>query len=229
MRGRHADCTKAMVTLVGIVALSGCGGDNTGTPITSQGASVSFRSALLRAREVANVPGAPTQGFEQQPVDQAGITVDPDPRAPCGAKITHAPALQKGALAYFASPSQTTVIQWVNRLQPGRAASLVRQDEADAQAGCPEYQSLTNTGSQQTNQFAGAVRLSPSLAAQGFVYRLRLRQASGQWISAVEISLERRNCLMYIIVFSAAPPSQLFVHGLATAASKRLNASPVTC
>ena len=91
---------------------------------------------LVRAAAIATLPGAP-KGLVRQQIDQAGLTVDPDPRAPCGAELKNSPSLQHGALAVSANPANAVVTQWVNRLPGQRAAALIGADIRDTRPGCP--------------------------------------------------------------------------------------------
>jgi hypothetical protein len=156
---------------------------------------------LVRPAAIAALPGAP-KGLVRQQIDQAGLTVDPDPRAPCGAELKNSPSLQHGALAVSANPANAVVTQWVNRLPGQRAAALIGAEIRDACPGCPDYFSHTDTGAVQLNHLVRVVPLAASLADQRLATVLRISPARGKPVYAATIDLRARACLMRVIVLA---------------------------
>jgi hypothetical protein len=183
---------------------------------------------LVPAAAVAALPGAP-KGLVRQKIDQAGLTVDPDPRSPCGAVVTNAPSLQQGALAVLANPANAVVTQWVNRLPVRRAAALIGADIRDTRPGCEDYLSFTDTGASQLNHLVRVVRLPSALADQRTAAVLRITPIRGKPEYAAAIELRSRACLMRVIVLSPAPIATRFVRRLADLAGKRLESGSSAC
>jgi hypothetical protein len=183
---------------------------------------------LVRAGAIAALPGAP-KGLVRQKIDQAGLTVAPDPRAPCGAQVTNAPSLQKGALAVFANPAKAIVTQWVNRLPGGRAAALIGADIRDARPGCEDYLSLTDSGASQLNHFVRVVQLPPALADQHLATVLWISPVRGKPVYAASIELRSRACLMRVIAISPKPIASSFVRDLAELTGEKLMSRSAAC
>lgn len=223
MKGRLC-IVAAVLALLG----SGCGTTRRGTPIGTRATPRALTSMLVPAAAVAALPGAPRR-LVQQKIDQAGLTVDPDPRSPCGAEVKNAPSLQGGALAVFANSTNAVVTQWVNRLPGGRAAALIGADIRDTRPGCEDYLSLTDTGANQLNHLARVVRLPSSLADQRTAAVLRITPIRGKPEYAASIELRSRACLMRVIVVSPRPVATGFVRALAELTGKRLESGSSAC
>ncbi len=217
-----------VVAVVLALVASGCGTTRRGRPIGSRATPRALTSMLAPAAAVAALPGAP-KGLVRQKIDQAGLTVAPDPRSPCGAEVKHAPSLQHGALAVFASSADAVVTQWVNRLPGARAAALIRADIRDTRPGCEDYLSLTDTGASQLNHLVRVVRLPSALADQQTAAVLRITPIRGKPEYAASIELRSRACLMRVIVLSPGPVATRFVRGLAELAGKRLESGSTAC
>jgi hypothetical protein len=179
---------------------------------------------MLRASDIQALPGLP-QGLTQQGIDRSSLTVDPDPRAPCGAKITQ-PSFQRGALRLFANRTNgSTLIQWANRLPPGRAAAYIDDLRADARPGCRDYETTTSTGSRQMNHFVGAVAL-PTLDDQRLAVLMRVGNRGGAGAGIAAIALRRRDCMTEVIVFARNEPPHELVRALAVKTAKRFDLLP---
>jgi hypothetical protein len=217
-----------LVAAVTVSLASGCGTSRRGTPIVGRETPRALSLMLVRAAAIATLPGAP-KGLVRQQIDQAGLTVDPDPRAPCGAELKNSPSLQQGALAVSANPANAVVTQWVNRLPGQRAAALIGADIRDTRPGCPDYFSHTDTGAVQLNHLVRVVPLAASLADQRLATVLRISPARGKPVYAATIELRARACLMRVIVLSPTPVASRFVRGLASLTGKPLEARSTAC
>jgi hypothetical protein len=222
--------TRRLCLLAAVLALiaSGCGTTRRGSPIGTRATPRALTSMLVSAAAVAALPGAPKR-LVRQKIDQAGLTVDPDPRSPCGAQVTNAPSLQQGALAVFANSADVVVTQWVNRLPGRRAAALIGADIRDTRPGCQDYVSITDTGANQLNHLARVLRLPSSLADQRTAVVLRITPIRGKPEYAGSIELRSRACLMRVIVLSPRPVATGFVRALAELVGKRLESSSSAC
>jgi hypothetical protein len=222
---------RRVCVVAAVLALlaSGCTTSRRGTPVVSRETPRGLSLLLVPAAAVTALPGAPA-GLVRQKIDQAGLTVDPDPRAPCGAVVDNAPSLQQGALAVFANPVTNTVVtQWVNRLPGRQAATLIGADIADARPGCENYISLTDTGANQLNHLIRVVKLPPSLADQRLATVLKLTPVRGTPEFAASIELRSGACLMRVIVISPERVPTKFVRALAVLTGKRLDSGLSAC
>jgi hypothetical protein len=213
----------------GALLLLGAGcSDRHGKPVAARQAPPSLKQMLVAGAAVSALPGAPP-GLVEQKIDASGITVDPDSRAPCGAKILHPASLQHGAIAVFRSPSGAVVLQWVDRLPAHRATALVAAELADARPGCPDYYSRTDTGAVQLNHLFRVAPLPSTLADQRIAVVTRVTPIRGRPVFGALIDLRRGACLMRVIVYAPTRPPTQFVQRLAQLTGGRLDANAAAC
>ena len=129
------------------------------------------------------------------------------------------------SVAAFSSQAGVTVIQWLNRLPPGRAAAVIDAELADVHPGCADFRTSTASGAKQKVHFIGTVPLPAALADQRFA-ALSLLGSGPDAIGAARIELRRDDCLMLIVSFSTKRPSRAFVRALAATAAGHLDAVP---
>jgi hypothetical protein len=117
-----------------------------------------FAPALIGLDDLRSFPGLPP-GF--QPL-LAGDTLheDPDPRAPCGEKLS-TPLLSNGAWSAFqlGTKASWVVVEAIWNLDPGVAQGLISAVRADIRPGCPAFQSGIESGRVLLNRFVGQVQL----------------------------------------------------------------------
>jgi hypothetical protein len=192
----------AAVLLALVVTACGSGG-GVGTPITAHSADPELVAVLPTASEVAALAGAPQSGVAEQAVDQSQLSVDPDPRAPCGATM-HIPSLQRGALRVLGSRAGFTVVEWTDHLAAGEAAAFVASARADMHPGCPAFRSETPSGRQE-NQFDGAIPVvTPDSDGLAFAERVRPVGASA-WAYGYFVVVRHSNTLALFQTFSEHP------------------------
>ena len=147
----------AAILVVVCLTAAACGGTHTAAkPIANRTPVPSLRSALLTAGQLPGTPDVYTGG----PVSAASITHDPDPRGPCGVRLTE-PSLYHGAVAQFRSREPAAVFQWINRLPSAVASAFVAAVADDVRPGCPAFDSATPYGHPQRNVFVRAIGLPP--------------------------------------------------------------------
>lgn len=223
----HLFRARCAASASALLLLAGCS-DRHGKPVAARQAPPSLKQMLVAGAAVSALPGAPP-GLAQQKIDQAGITVDPDPRAACGAMILHPASLQHGAIAVLRSPTGGVVLQWVDRLPGRRAQTLIAAELADARPGCPDYYSRTDTGAVQLNHLFRVVPLPPTLGDERVAVVTRVTPIRGRPVFGVLIDLRRGTCLMRLIVYAPTRPPTPFVERLAQLAGGRLDANAAAC
>jgi hypothetical protein len=171
-----------------------------------------------RAAEISAVQGAPG-AFVRQRVGPS-MTPNPDPRGPCGARLTQ-PSFTADGLTVYASPAGTEVFIWSRRLRRQTVQSLVEAIAADIRPGCPAFLSRTPYAHDQLNEFMGAVSL-PDLGDQRVAFRTRVRQdAPGSaWAYAAEAFVRRDDRLSAVMVVSTRRPGDAFVRGVVALAAR---------
>jgi hypothetical protein len=162
-------------------------------PVTSTDKTV--RPGLLRP---ADLDGFGT--VKSVPLNKAKLFEDPDPRGPCGVKITP-PRLSKGATRVFQAPGGV-IIDTVVRVSEQRARALMDAMEHDAIAACPAYTSTTNTGAEQT--------VMPTLVDLPMVGDQRVGGTAaitvgGQTGYAGTVRIRRGRYLDFAVAFSGIP------------------------
>lgn len=187
-----------LVVCLTAAACGGAGGTgSTAKPVTAKVTTRSLRGALLTAAQLPATPVA----FAGGPVTSGSITDDPDPRGPCGEKLSQ-PSLQSGAVAQFRSPAPAAVFQWVNRTPPGEATTYLTGVADDIRPGCAAFRSATPYGHPQLNVFVRATALPP-LGDQRVAVTMRLRLlAPGERAAYVTEILIREGDYMSAIIVS---------------------------
>jgi hypothetical protein len=157
--------------------------------------------------------------FAGGPVSVASITEDPDPSAPCGAKLSQ-PSLHTGAAAQFQSREPAAVFQWINRLPRGTAAAYIAAVVDDIRPACPAFKTATPYGHPQLNVFVGATALPP-LGDQRVAVTLRLRQlAPGARAGyGTEILIREGDYLTGIVLTGLRPQSPSLIRAVAARAA----------
>jgi hypothetical protein len=184
-------------------------------PGTSGTPAPALRSALLTAPELPAMPDA----FAGGPVSVASITVDPDPRGPCGVKLSQ-PSFRTGVVAQFQSREPAAVFQWINRLPRGTATAYIAAVADDIRPGCPAFKTATPYGHPQLNVFVGAIALPP-LGDQRVAVTLRLRQLSpgARAGYGTEILIRDGDYMTGIVVTGFRPQSPSLVRAVAARAA----------
>jgi hypothetical protein len=201
-------------------ACGGAGGTgSSANPVTAKVTARSLRGALMTAAQLPATPDA----FAGGPVGNASITDDPDPRGPCGAKLSQ-PSLQSGAVAQFRSLEPAAVFQWITRTPPGEATAYLAGVADDIRPGCAAFKSATPYGHPQLNVFVRATVLPP-LGDQRVAVTMRLRLlAPGDRAAYVtEILIREGDYMTAIIVSGLRPQPPRLVRAVAASAAADLS------
>ena len=186
-------------------------------------ATSSQQFALLTARDVSAIPGAPG-GVAVVPSEKGTLFQDPDPRSPCGARVT-LPDLSQSAHVTFDAASfgafQVVVDQSVQK-----ATAFATAWQRDTRPGCPPSTSRTSTGSTQISQLVGPISM-PRLVDQETGALLTVND-NGQTVDAYGMVLRSGGRLELDVLISPVPLTQAFVLGFALAAESKLRRSVAT-
>jgi hypothetical protein len=203
-----------IVVCLTAAACGGAGGTHAATPATSNPAP-SLRIALLTA---AQLPGKPDV-YAGGPVSAASITDDPDPRGPCGVRLSQ-PSLRAGVVAQFQSRRPAAVFQWINRIPPATATAYVAAVMDDIRPGCRAFTSATPYGHPQLNAFVRAIAL-PALGDQrvAITLRIRLLARGARTGYGTEILIRDGDYLTAIVLSGLRPQAPRLVRAVAAAAA----------
>jgi hypothetical protein len=140
---------KALVALglclaLGVGCSSGESEKTSSTPRIKSTAKA-LEPGVLTLAQVRAALGAP----EYRRTSSKGVNLydNPDPRGPCGAKVTQ-PSFRHGAVASFRNRTSAVITMVI---EPGVSAATQALDDlaADAKPGCPPFESTTNFGETQ--------------------------------------------------------------------------------
>jgi hypothetical protein len=173
--------------------------------------------SLLSSDDIENVPGSPDD-LVRQPVEDASLFENPDPRGPCGAEVTQ-PDFADAAISVFGTPEapHAFVTQAVWDLPAGVAQEFLEEERADLIPGCPPYTSETPFGEQRV-ELLGEVAL-PQLEADALAIRLRIRTSEGPTLYAGSLLVRKGSRLSNIGMFAENPVSEAFIRSVASLVS----------
>jgi hypothetical protein len=165
-------------------------------PITAKATS-SLRGGLITQADLDVTPSV--TGITVASLGSGQVFTDPDPRGPCGAKLNQ-PSLE-GA-AGEALQGAVNGVELIIHVDPAVAEDYVSAVQRDTRPGCPNWQSMTNTGATQTGELVTAVPLSVP-ADQATAALLRVT-SQGSKLAGTEIILRDGGTVSVTIMFSAA-------------------------
>lgn len=209
----------APAILLVCLTAAACGGSATGSTHTTPPATTIaphvLADGLLTAAQLRPVAGT----FVRQPVSTTSVTEDPDPRSPCGARVS-LPSLHHGAVTELRSRAPAELFQWINDLRPGAAERLVGAFARDVRPGCPAYRTATPYGHPQLNRFIRGIRL-PRLGDERLAAttRVRLLAPGGRPAYGTEILIREGNRLTFITLVGLRPQSARVVRAIAIRAA----------
>jgi hypothetical protein len=226
---RPVSSSRRAMLLLGVslavvaVVLSACssgassgGKTNSNTP-RIRSTATDLRRGLVTNDELSKVAGLPR--LRAVPLKDAPLFENPDPRGFCGAPIDQ-PDLSKGATAVFEANS-ATVSDSIVRLDETAGRAYLDAAIGDTKPGCPRFESMTNTGAQQTVTPGNVVEL-PHLGDQqtGGTATISL---SRQTLHVGEVLLRRGDVLAFAVIFSTRPLQVRTVQQYAAAVNTALN------
>ena len=204
-----------LALLVGLV-LGGCSSGHptttSRTPRITVGGGTPLAAALLSATDLRGVPGLPGD-VGVTPLTNLKVYEDPDPRAPCGA---HVPSLNLSGAAGVGIKSTTVQgAELAVGVGPPSPRTYFDALVADTRAGCPAYQTTTNTGAVQTVTLRTVVALPP-LADGALAVNLGIQQGDHGTLVTL-VAVRQGDALALTTLFTAAPLTDGTVRALATA------------
>lgn len=205
--------------LVALVA-SACGGGGGGTSAKTPVTVAVFGpldAALLTQTQLRQVPGFATT--KVTPLQAPVLFEDPDPRAPCGAKVPKLSLRDAVGIAMTAESIRGGA-QLVIRLPSGAAKGYLDARQANTSKGCPEYETTTNQGAKQRVLLVRVVRLHREFdQALAVVTALKI---GDNVRAATQIEVRRGDILSRTVVFTNAPFSNQSVRGIASLMGQNL-------
>ncbi|HEY5170641.1 MAG TPA: hypothetical protein VIK54_02830 [Acidimicrobiia bacterium] len=201
MRLHRSIVMLALAAIVGV----GCGGEpfpaTSTTPRVSADPSSSLQPGLVTSAALATVPALAS--VATVPTSQGQIFENPDPRAPCGAKI--APPRLSDAIAEF-QMSTGFAFEGIANTGAASAKRFLDANRADMRDGCPPYDSQTNQlGVVQHVVYEGSIPLT-SIADDALAVREQVSVPGQPLVDAVEIVIRRR-AVVGVFEYLGAPIS----------------------
>lgn len=193
------------------------------TPQITQGVDdPSLEGSLLSLEDVQGADDAPS-GLVEQPVEDAALFDNPDPRGPCGAKISQPDPADAAIVVFDRSekPRLTTFhLAW--DLPPGEAERYFEQDSGDIRPGCPAFRSETPDGP-QSSELLEVVEIPARLAdaAVATTSRITLPGAPAPLYGALGLAYEGSR-LTWVGVFSEKAVRTTFLQDLTVMAADKL-------
>jgi hypothetical protein len=177
-------------------------------------------ATLLLASDLEEVPVAP-EGIVKVSPQELGVTEDPDPRAPCGKRVT-LPPQDEGAVAAFTwdSSPRGVLLQSSWELPDGEAARIFDTYRKDIRPGCPPYTTRTPFGKQEVTP-TGEIDVQDAEGVRAVAVGLSV-SARGRRAYASAAMAQRGTWLTYVVIFSEKPMHDAFVAGSVTAAGNLL-------
>lgn len=211
-----------MVALAAGLVVAGCGSaavpDASSPPrLTSGSAPAALEGKVLRNADLRAVPAVPPALLVTR-IDDQDLTLDPDPRGPCGAQATQ-PDFTTGANVGL-SGGGVQGFESVLDLGADEAARYLAAMVADIRPGCPPWESTTAQGTTQTGELVRGVDLGMG-ADTAAAATVRV-SAGGRSIHASQIVVRSGGTVAVVVVLAATPLDDEIVRGLASAAATRL-------
>ena len=211
-----------VVACIAALAMSGCGGGKGAATRPTQptvGAEGPLAAGLLTQTQLRQVPGLSTA--KVSPLQEMTVFADPDPRGPCGGKVPGVPLRDASAVAITARTIRGGA-QLVARLPAGAAKRYLDARIADANDGCPEYQTVTQQGTAQRVLLVRVVRLHSEFEqALAVVTALKVGENVR---AATQIEVRRGDILSRVVIFSNSPVANVAVRGIASLVGQNLRA-----
>ena len=174
----------------------------------------------MTTNELQALPGAPA-GLTVAPSRKGSLFQDPDPRSPCGARVT-LPDFSQGTQIQFQSATLAAFQVVVDQPVPG-AAAFVTAWQKDTRTGCSPFTSRTNTGSTQISQLVASIPM-PTLVDQATGAWSTIND-NGQTVDSYGMILRSGGRLELDVLITQAPLPLSFVAGFAREAESLLKAS----
>lgn len=206
-----------------VVGISGCtvtiaSKHQSNTPRITGGsgaANAALNSKLLQSADLAGMAGLPA-GIQLTSIDQANLHENPDPRGPCGAKISSFDA-GAGALVGITGPAETGSEEVFDT---PTVSAFVKESLADLHPGCASYTSTTNTGGTQRVTLLHSA--SSTTSEQTKIEVIAKIDISVGTVYGNEVLLSSGRYTGVFSIFTSAPLSMQTLDGLAATMSARI-------
>jgi hypothetical protein len=201
--------------------LGACGGhkgaNRSNTPRITVAGDGPLARGLLTQAQLRQVPGL--AGATVTSLKETAVFEDPDPRGPCGARVP-AVSLADAAGAAIKADTVRSGAEFVARQKPGAAKRYLDARIANAQAGCPEFETKTNQGVTQRVLLVRIVSL-PEEPQQALAVVTAIKIADSVR-AATAIEVRRDDILSRVVIFTDAPLDDATVRALASLMGQNL-------
>jgi hypothetical protein len=198
-----------------VLAVAACGGhkraNGSNAPrvtVVSQGP---LAPGLLTQTQLRQVPGLSTATVTS--LQETAVFKDPDPRGPCGGKVSSISLNDAVGIAIKAETIRAGA-ELMTRLPPGGAKKYLDARMANATPGCPEYQTVTAQHVTQRVLLVRIVRLHKEFEqALAVISAIKIRSSVR---AAAQIEVRHGDMLAKTIIFTNDPMDDVAVRGIAS-------------
>ena len=176
--------------------------------------------SLISLAEIESSPQSP-RGLIEQPVEDASLFENPDPRGPCGASVSQ-PAFKDAAIVAFSTtqPPYASINNAVWDLPNREAEEFLEAWREDIRPDCPPFVSKTPFGEQRA-EFLKEIPL-PELADDALAASSRIIVEGQPTLYAGAALLRDGTRLSIVSVFSEDPIFPRFIQAIAKVAADKL-------
>jgi hypothetical protein len=204
-----------------VLALGACGGDKgangSNTPRITVGADGPLAPGLLTQTQLRQVPALSSATVSS--LQDTVVFEDPDPRGPCGAKMS-AISLEDAVGVAIKAETIRSGAELITRLSSGAAKHYLDARMADAKPGCPEFETATNQGATQRVLLVRIVRLHKEFEqALAVVTALKIGTSVR---AATQIEVRHDDILAKSVIFTDEPMDDVTVNAIASLMARDL-------
>lgn len=208
-----------LLVFAGACGSGGKGANRSNTPRITVAAEGELAPGLLTETQLRQVPGLPTAKVTS--LQDTAVFSDPDPRGPCGAKVSTF-SLKDAVGIAITSDEISSGVELVVRLPSGAAKKILDARTANATEGCPEYQTVTHQGAVQRVLLVRNVKLTNEFQqALAVVTAIKVGDSVR---AATQIEVRRNDVLARTVFFTNEPMEDATVRGVASLMGRDLAA-----
>jgi hypothetical protein len=218
---RYVRSVRLLVPVIAVatllIACSNGGSAASRTPKITVASGTALDATLLSTDDLRRVTGLPDD-MTAVALNSLNVFEDPDPRAPCGAKVARLDLSSGAGVGLQSATVQGS--QLVVRLDEADATRHVDALIADTRDGCPAFQTLTNKGASQTVTLDHVVNLPP-LADQATA-AISTIESGGSRVAVTHVVVRKAATVAVIVLFGSTRLGDDVVRALAAQVAERL-------
>jgi hypothetical protein len=213
LEGPEALSRSGLVIVIALLAAAGCGGGSSGSAASSR----PLQQVSLTSADVATATGA--AGVHAKPID-AALLRNPDPRGPCGARIS-IPDPSGGVATQFKQPGLTI---YAITLSTPDGQHWIDQVRGDDKPGCGAYDTQVALRGAETVTPLGAIAV-PAVGDDRVAYAARVSTSTDEVVGTF-VLVRHGGLVTALTMFSGKPVAVATVRGLTQAAADALARGP---